>query len=472
MPAVQSAPPEAGTDPRRWRALFVLALAQFMILIDNSVVNVALPTVQRDLGFSPVGLGWVVNAYVLAAGGLLLLGGRLGDLLGRRRTFIAGIGVFALASLLCGLAWDPAVLVGARFAQGIGEALASPAALSMIALLFPEPAARAKAFGVWAGVTGTAATAGVLLSGVITELANWRWLFLINLPVAAFAAFRVVRLTAESRASTGGRIDVPGAILVTGGLLALVDGLLAAATHAWASPRVLVPLVAGTAALTGFVVVERRTAHPLLPLSFFGNRIRLLANLLNVVLAIAMTVFFFLFTLYLQDVLGFSALWTGLAYLPFCAVTLAGYAASAQLMKRLGLRAALTAGFVLGAAGMCWLSWLPAQGSFAAQVLPGTLLLGFGLGTCFPALAVAALHGVTGDDAGIGSGVQTTVYQLGGALGLATFVTVALRRQDALAATGMPEAAAAAAGYRLAFAVLAALFAVAAGVAVLLRERS
>nr|WP_052478660.1 MFS transporter [Kibdelosporangium sp. MJ126-NF4]CEL19791.1 putative transmembrane efflux protein [Kibdelosporangium sp. MJ126-NF4]CTQ97016.1 putative transmembrane efflux protein [Kibdelosporangium sp. MJ126-NF4] len=404
---------------------------------------------------------------MLTAGGLLLLGGRLGDLFGRRRMFVTGVVVFAVASLSSGLATTAGMLVASRFGQGVGEALASPAALSMVALLFSDERERVKAFGIWGAVTGTAATAGVMLSGVVTDLAGWRWLFLVNLPVAAIAVVAAFRPAGESRADGTGRVDVPGAVLVTGGLLAVVDGLLAAAEHEWGSTRVLVSLLGGIGALAAFVVVETRAAHPLVPLRFFANRVRVSANMANVFLAVAMTVFFFLFTLYMQNVLGLSPLRTGLAYLPFCGTCFVGYWISARLMRLAGLRVTLVGGFLVGAAGMLWLGDIPAHGSFVAEVMPATLVLGLGLGTCFPALAVAALHGVTEQDAGIESGVQTTVYQLGGALGLAVFATLALRHERGLAATGMDAATAATGGYRLAFGILAVVFLIGAALSLL-----
>src|SRR2546426_8647234 len=268
--ALLSDPPEPGVDPRRWKALALLALVQFMIVIDITVVNVALPSIQKALHFSGGGLAWIVDGYALMAGGLLLLGGRLGDLLGRRRLFLIGTAVFAIASFTSGAAQNQTMLVMSRFAQGAGEALASPAALALVVLLFTDARERTRALGVWGGLAGLGATVGVILAGIIINFISWRWIFFINVPIAAIAIALLPRLVDESRAeSASRRIDVPGAVLVTGGVLALVDGFLAASRHSWGSPNVVGPLVIGVAALLAMVVVESRTRDPLIPITFF-----------------------------------------------------------------------------------------------------------------------------------------------------------------------------------------------------------
>lgn len=316
MPAaeVESAP----SDPRRWRALAVLSLMQFMLVLDVTVVNVALPRIQADLGFSAAGLTWVVQGYVLMAGGLLLLGGRLADIFGRRRLFLLGVGVFALASAVSGAALSPAMLVAGRFAQGAGEALAAPAALGLIVLLFPDPGERTKALGIWGGLMGLGGTAGAVISGALTELADWRWIFYINVPIALFALLMVPRLVSESRMvrEGGHRLDFTGALAATGGLVGIVYGLLQAAAHPWGSVPVLLPLLAGVGLLGAFVVVEARSPAPLIPLGFFTNRTRVVANLVTVLFTAGFFTYVFVLTLFEQQVLHYSPLRSGLSYLP------------------------------------------------------------------------------------------------------------------------------------------------------------
>ncbi len=461
------------SDPRRWRALTVLALVQFMIVIDSTIVNVALPSIQRDLQAPVSQLAWVVSGYVLMAGGLLLLGGRLSDLVGRQRLFLAGTALFALASLACGLAPSIEVLIGSRFAQGVGEAMASPAALSLVALLFPDERERAQALGVWGGLSGLGATAGVLLSGVLTNLLSWRWVFLINLPFALAALLLVPRLIGRDEGERSGqRIDLLGALLVTGGLIALVDGLLTASRVPWGDPAVVAPLLLGLAALAAFVAVEARSSAPLVPLRFFRNRTRVSANIATVFLNSALTAMFFLLTLYMQTVLGFSPLGTGLAYLPFCLAFIPGLAISTQLTTRAGTKSAITVGFIVSALGMALLGRVPLGGSFVVDLLPAMLVLAVGMGISLPALQTAALYDVSKTDAGLASGVQTTVQQLGSALGLAVLVTVALLRQTALQAGGAEPLAAATAGYQTAFWAAAAVLALGAALVLLFVQPS
>jgi EmrB/QacA subfamily drug resistance transporter len=441
-------------DRRRWLALAALALVQFTIVIDNTIVNVALPSIKDELGFTTSGLAWVINGYLLTAGGLLLLGGRISDLAGRRRMFLAGAALFAVASFVCGAAPTAEVLVAARFAQGAGEALASPAALSIIALLFTSPGERAKALGIWGGLAGMGATVGVLLSGVLTDLASWRWIFFINLPFALIALLLVPRLVTESRASVRPRqTDLTGAVLVTTGLIAVVHGLLSATRHDWTSLAVLVPLVGGTLALAAFVLVEHRSAEPLVPLRFFANRTRVSANVGTVFMIGVMAAMFLLLTLYMQDVLNYSPLRTGLAYLPFCFLFVAAVFGSFVLSARLGAKPTLLFAFAVAAAGMALLTRLPVAGSYVTDLLPALLVLAVGFGLGFPGLQTASLHGVSEHDAGLGSGVQTAVQAISNALGIAVFLTVALRRTATELTAGTLPAEAVTSGYRLAFAV-------------------
>jgi EmrB/QacA subfamily drug resistance transporter len=453
-------PGSAGPDPRRWRALGVLGLIQFMLILDVTVVNVALPRIQHDLGFSPPGLAWVVNGYVLMAGGLLLLGGRLADMFGRRRLFLAGVGVFAAASAACGAAVTPAMLVAGRFVQGAGEALAAPASLGLVALLFADPRERMKALGIWGGIAGLGGVCGTVISGALTDAASWRWIFYINLPVAVFALVMVPRLVSESRMRrVRHRVDITGAVTAAGGLVCIVDGLLQAASHPWGSWPVLLPLLGGAGLMAVMVVAETRTAAPLIPLRFFTNRTRVAANVVTVFLASAFFTYFFLMTLFEQQVLGYSPLKGGLSYLPFGAAIGAGIGISTALMPRLGVKPLLTAGFFGSAAGLLMTSWIHPATSYPAGILPGMIVLGISSGLCFPASVNAALHMVTGQDASLASGVQTTMQQAGGALGLACLVTLALRHTAGQIRHGVPPAIAATPGYALSFRIGAVLLA-------------
>ena len=448
----QGQPGVAVVDPRRWRALFVLALVQFMIIIDITVVNVALPSIQRSLHFTGDSLAWVVDGYALMAGGLLLFGGRVGDLFGRKRLFLIGTVVFAVASFTSGAAQNHTMLIISRFAQGAGEALASPAALALVVLLFTAPKERTKALGIWSGLAGLGGTMGVLISGLIVNFASWRWIFFVNIPIAAVAIALIPRLVDESRAETASRrIDVPGAVLVTGGVLALIDGFLAASRHSWGSPNVVGPLVIGVAALLAMVVVESRTRDPLIPITFFANRTRVSANVATAVMASGMFGMFFLLTLYLQQVLRYSPLKTGLAYAPFGLGMVAGIMVSTKVLAKLGAKAVTTAALTIAGFGMFLLGGVTIGSTYLGNVLPTILLLSFGMGAAFPALQIAALHEVSAEDAGLGSAVQNTVVQIGGSLGLAVLVTLALRRTASQIAGGVVAPVAATHGYALAF---------------------
>jgi EmrB/QacA subfamily drug resistance transporter len=465
----------ADPDPRRWKALAVLALVQFMLVLDITVVNVALPSIKRDLGFSQSGLAWVVNGYTIMAGGLLLLGGRLSDILGRRRLFLLGVGLFAVASLTCGLAVNPAMLVTSRFVQGSGEALAAPAALGLVAVLFPDRKERMKALGIWGGLAGLGGTTGTVISGALTGLASWRWVFLVNLPVAVIALVAVPRLVSESRmAREDGarrRIDVWGPVTATAGLIGVVDGLLQAATNPWGSAAVLVPLAGGAALLVAFVVIEATVASPLIPLRFFTNRTRVVTNFVTLFFSSAFFAYFFLMTLYMQQVLGFTPLQAGLAYVPFGLGIGAGIGIGTGLMPRVGVRPLLAIGFLGSGVGLLLSSGITAGSGYAGSILPGMLVLAFASGISFPAIGNASLHQVTGQDASLASGVQSAVQQVGGALGLSCLVALALRHAADLAQQGSAAASATTSGYVLAFRVGAALLAVGGIAATVLLER-
>ena len=449
-------------DPRRWLALAVLAAMQFMLVLDITVVNVALPRIQHDLHFSHQGLAWVINGYVLVAGGFLLLGGRLADIFGRRRLFLLGVLVFGSASAASGAAVSAPMLVSSRFVQGLGEALAGPAALGMIPVLFPDSRERMKALGAWGGLSALGGTFGSVISGALTGLTSWRWIFYINIPVAALALLLVPRVMSESRmARKGQRVDVAGAVTATGGLVAVADGLLQAASHPWGSWRVLLPLLGGVALLAIMTVVEARSPDPMIPVRFFTNRTRVTSNILSLVLFAVFIGYVFLMTLYMQQVLGYSPLRAGLLYLPLGIGIGAGLGLATGLMPRIGVKAVLVIGFLGSAAGLLVSSYLRADSSYAAGVLPGMIVFAVFSGICYPGLINGALHQVTGEDSGLGSGVQTAMQQIGSALGIAALVTLALRYAGDQLRHGTPQAVALTHGYALAYRVSAALLAVA-----------
>ena len=418
----------ATSSDRRWAALGVLAIVQFLIIIDNTVVNVALPSVRADLGFSADGLAWVVNGYLLTAGGLLLLGGRLADMRGRVKMFCLGTAIFGLASIACGLAPTAETLVAGRFAQGAGEALASPAALSLIAAIFPNERERGKALGLWGGLAGLGAVTGVLLSGVLTDLASWRWNFLINVPFTVAALLLLPRLVRESRpAIRPTRTDTLGAVLVTAAMVSVIYGALGASRHGWTALVVLGPIGAGLGLLAAFVAVESISREPLVPLRFFANRTRVAANLASLFMMGNLAAVFLLLTLYMQNVLGYSALRTGVAYLPFCIAFVAAIGITIPIAARVGPKATLIGAFVFGAVGMAMLATTDLAGPYHSGLLPSLLVLAAGFGAGFPALQATALHALPEADMGLGSGVQTSVQSLANALGVAVFLTLALR---------------------------------------------
>ena len=358
--------------PRRWLALTVLAAMQFMLVMDITVVNVALPDIQADLDFSQGGLAWVVNAYVLVAGGFLLLGGRLADLFGRQRVFMTGVLVFGIASAVCGSATTSWMLVTSRFVQGLGEALAGPAALGLIPVLFPDHKERTKALGIWGGLSAVAGSLGSLVGGGMTDLVSWRWVFFINIPIAVIALIMVPRvMTENSMPREGRRLDLVGAFTATAGLGAVVYGLLQAADHAWGSARVLLPLLTGIFLLASLVGWESRTEDPMIPLRFFTNRTRVTTNVVSVAIFAAFFTYMFLFTLYVQQVHDYSPMKTGLAYLPLTLTALLGAGTSTMLMPRIGVKPVMTVAFLGGAAA--WWSppavWLPTPPSSADSCL-------------------------------------------------------------------------------------------------------
>jgi EmrB/QacA subfamily drug resistance transporter len=448
-------------DPRRWRALWIICLAQVMLLLDVTVVNVALPPIQHDLGFSATSLAWVVNGYTVTYGGLLMLGGRMGDLLGRRRMFMIGLAVFALASASAGLAQQPGVLVASRFVQGTGAALASPAALSLLTLLFTRPQERARAMAIWSGLAGVGAALGVVLSGVLTDLASWRWIFFINLPIAAVVIVATPRLVSESRASRRGRPDIAGAALITLGLLAVVFGLLEKGSHPWLSFDVLGWVLIGVALLAGFTLVESRAAQPLVPLAFLRSRNRTVANVVRVCYYVGFATLFFSLSLYLQHVLRLSALATGFAFVPFgLTILLSATVLAPRLLRRFGLRTLNGGGLAITTVGYILLAGLHAHGTYLADVLPGLILVPLGGGLVLVGSTVAGVDGATGEDAGIATAMNNASMQIGSAIGLAALVSLGVSRAAVLERAGVDPLTAAARGYALSFAVAAGLTAV------------
>ena len=453
------------TDTRtRWLALIVLCLGDLMIVLDGTIVNVALPSIGDDLGFSQESLAWVVNAYLLTFGGFLLLGGRLGDLLGHRRLFLAGITLFTLASLACGLASSQGQLVAARAIQGLGGAIVSAVALSLIMTLFVEPAERAKAMGVFGFVLSGGGTAGVLLGGVITDALDWHWIFLVNLPVGAAVFALTLALLPGGRGHATGRVDVGGAVTVTASLMLAVYAIVNGNETGWTSLRTLGLLAVAVALLVGFLVLESRVSSPLMPLGIFRNRNVSTANAVGVLMAAGMFAYFFMSALYLQEVLGYAPLEVGLAYLPSMVVWGgSSLLLSDRLVLRFGIRPPLIAGLALMAVGLLLLVRTPVDGNFLVDVLPATLAVGLGAGIGFNPILLAAMSGVAPTEAGLASGVVNTAFMMGGALGLAVLASLAASRTESLEASGEGALVALNGGYHVAY-VVGTVFVVASAV--------
>jgi EmrB/QacA subfamily drug resistance transporter len=450
---------ETKPDRRRWMALYVLCGGMLMIVLDATIVNVALPSIQDDLGFSQSNLAWVVNAYLIAFGGLLLLAGRLGDLIGQRRVFLIGLAVFTAASAVCAVAQSQAMLIGARFVQGAGGAVASAVILGMIVTMFPEPREQAKAIGVYSFVASAGASIGLLAGGVLTAAINWHWIFFVNLPIGIATALLALSLVEDRDGiGLGQGADIPGAVLLTGGLMLGVYTILEVGEQGWGSTQTLGLGGVSIALLVAFVVRQARIANPLMPLRLFRSRNVTGANLVMALLVVGFFGFFFLGALYLQDILGYSPLEVGLAFLPSCLVmgTLSlGFAE--RLIMGIGPRPALIAGLLSSGAGLVLFTQAPVDGTFVTDLLPVMLLLGTGAGLCFPALMTLAMSGATESDAGLASGFVNTTVQVGGAIGLAVLATLATERTDGLLADGVSNAAAVNSGYHLAYLVGAVL---------------
>lgn len=463
-------------DPRRWQALILLCAAQFMVVLDASIVNVALPSIKDALSFSQENLQWVVNAYTLAFGGFLLLGGRLADLLGRRRIFVVGLGVFSLASLLGGLAPSEGWLIVARGVQGLGAALLSPAALSIVTVTFREGAERNKALGIWGALAGAGGAAGVLLGGLLTSGFGWEWVLFVNAPIGVAAMLIAPRLIAESRADQRERsYDVAGAVTITAGLVILVYALVDAGSAGWGSAQTVGLLAASAALIAGFVAIERRSRAPLAPLGIFRNRAVSSANVIGLLVGASLFSMFYFISLYLQQVLGFSALKAGVSYLPLAVSIILAAGIASALVQRAGTKPVLVGGLVLVVAGLLLFSGVSVHGSFSGDVLVPSVIVAFGLGFAFVPLTITAVSGVKAAEAGLASGLINTAQQVGGALGLAILSTVATTRTDDVmtAAHGAHDAlhGALTDGFQAAFAVGAGFAALGIVLALLLVPR-
>jgi EmrB/QacA subfamily drug resistance transporter len=450
------------SDRNRWLALYVLCLGSLMIVLDATIVNVALPSIREDLGFSETSLAWVVNAYLLTYGGLLLLGGRLGDLFGHRRLFLYGIALFTLSSLACGVATTQGFLVAARAVQGIGGAVASAVSLSLLMTLFTEPAERAKAMGVFGFVAAGGGSLGVVLGGVLTDSLSWHWIFLVNVPIGVAVCALCLRLLPAARDAVAGRqrVDVAGAVTVTASLMIAVYAIVNGNEKGWTSGRTLGLLAVAVVLLAAFIAIEARARAPLMPLRLFRLRNVATANIVGVLWAAAMFAWFFLAALYLQLVLGYSPLEVGLAFLPSTLIMgVFSLGLSAKLVMRFGIRPPLATGLGLAAIGLLLFARAPVDGDYAVDVLPSMILFGFGAGMAFNPLLLAAMNDVEATESGLASGLVNTAFMMGGALGLAILASVAASRTSSLRDSGQSALSALTGGYHTAF-LIGALFAI------------
>jgi len=448
------------TDRTRWLALIVLCCGDLMIVLDSTIVNVALPSIRADLGFTETSLAWVVNAYLLTFGGFLLLGGRLGDLFGHRRLFVGGIALFTVSSLACGLAGSQEVLVIARAVQGLGGAVVSAVALSLIMIMFTEPAERAKAMGVFGFVLSGGGTVGVLLGGILTDVLSWHWIFLVNVPIGVAVYLTSLRLLpGKEELAERDSVDVAGAITVTAALVAAVYAIVNGNDAGWTSGQTLGLLAAAVVLLGAFLVIETRAKHPLMPLSIFRHRTLATANVMGVLMAAGLFAAFFLSALYMQLVLDYTPLQVGLAYLPQTLIW-GGVSLflSDKLVMRYGIRMPIVIGFPAFALGILLFARAPVDGNYFVDMLPAMILQGFGAGVAFNPLLLAAMGDVEPQDSGLASGVVNTAFMMGGALGLAILASAADSRTDSLVASGENAVDALLSGYHLAF-LIGAVFA-------------
>jgi EmrB/QacA subfamily drug resistance transporter len=443
-------------DPNRWKALAVLSVAYLMVVLDVSIVNVALPSIQEDLGFTTEDLQWVVSGYALTFGGFLLLGGRAGDLLGRRLIFMLGLGLFAVTSLIAGLSVTSGMLIGARIAQGAAGAILAPSVFSIVLVTFAEGAERNKALGILGAIAGSGAAIGVLMGGVLTEYAGWEWCFFVNVPIAVVTFFLVPRVVRESRAEGLMRhFDAWGAVTVTASLMLLVFGLTQANRAGWGSAQTIGVLAGSAVLMAIFIVLELRSRSPLVPLSIFRRRTLTGANLIGFGLGTAIFGMFFLLSLYMQQVLGYTPLRAGFSYLAVALTVIVAAAISQGLVTRLGVKPVLMAGLGLLTIGLVYFTFVSVGGSYVDDLLPGFLVLGVGMGFSFVPISIAALAGVKGPEAGLASGLINTSQQVGGALGLAILTTVATTRTSNLLDSGESQAQALVSGFSIAFWVAA-----------------
>jgi EmrB/QacA subfamily drug resistance transporter len=455
-------------DRQRWLALYVLCVGMLMIVLDATIVNVALPTIQEDLGFSQNDLAWIVNAYLIAFGGLLLLAGRIGDLIGQRRIFLIGLSVFISASLICALAQSQGVLIGARFVQGVGGALTSAVILGMVVTMFPEPREQAKAIGIYTFVAVAGGSIGLLAGGVLTQTLSWHWIFLINVPIGIATGLLAVRLVPdrEGLGLTAGA-DLPGAVLLTGGLMLGVYTILGVEDEGWGSSQTLALGAVSIGLIAAFLARQARVANPLIPLRLFRSPNVGGANLVQALLVVGMFGMFFLGALYMQRILGYDALQVGLAYLPLTVVMgTMSFRFTGQLNLRFGPQATLVPAMVFIAAGLLLLARTPVDASYAVDLLPPMILIGLGAGLGFPSLMTLAMSGATPSDSGLASGLVNTSVQVGGAIGLAVLATLATERTERQLAAGESAAAALNSGYHLAYLIGAGLVLVAIAVAI------
>jgi len=446
-------------DPKRWNALIVLSIAYLMVVLDIAIVNVALPAIQKDLHFSSTeNLQWIVSGYSLTFGGLLLLGGRAGDLLGRRKVFMAGLLLFSICSLIAGLSTSSAMLIGARIAQGAAGAILSPSVFSITSVTFAEGSERNKALGVLGAISGAGAAIGVILGGVLTTYLSWEWIFYVNVPIGLCTLLVVPRVVNESKAEgMAKKFDAVGAILATSGLMLFVYALTRTNQVGWGSTETILEFIGSALLIVGFVLWEARSKYALVPLRIFRRRTLTGANVIGLMLGTMIFGMFFLLSLYMQEILGFSALKTGFGYLAVALTAVVASGAAQALVTKTGVKPALLGGLALVGGGLVWFTQISPTGSYMTDLFPGFVILGIGLGFTFVPISIAALAGVTGKDAGLASGLINTSQQIGGAIGLAILTTVATTRTTHLANGSKPTPDQVVAGFSLAFWVAAAV---------------
>ena len=465
MTSTLSAPVTTGRSTHRWWALGVLALAQFLVVLDASIVNIALPVLGEQLRMDTVMLAWVITAYVLAFGGLLLLGGRLADRYGHRRVFVVGVVAFVAASALAGLSFSSEMLLAARALQGAGAALLAPAALALVTQLFPGKSDRVKALGIWGAVAGIGSAAGVLLGGVLTSALGWQSVFFVNVPVGVIVVVAIPFLVSADIRAARARLDLPGAVTITGALVAAVGSLSALEQLGVAHPLTIALAVASVALAVVFVLIERRTAEPLVPLGIFRNRNLTVGNIVILLVGAAMVGLFFALSVFMQVVLGYDAMTAGLTQLPLAGALVVAAGIAPTLLSRFGPRATLVAGLVLLSGGLVWLSFAPSNADFVVNLLGPSLVIGASLGLAFIAATTLAVDGVEGGEAGLAGGLVNTSQQIGGALGLAILATLAASRTELLVGEGVAAPEAMTSGFSWLFLGAAAISLLAAGVA-------